>query len=451
MKSWSLANRIISSVLAVVIISLLALGVAIGFFTHHEMIERLDNSLQEVSERLQSAIVTQLHAAPTGTVAVVPGAGAWALAYQIVDPEGHVVLRSQNAPVQAFVWPAQAGFADTQHFRVYVAVPDATSYRVMIGEPMRHRHGAIRRAMIIHLLPIPIFIPVIWLLVRLTVRRALQPLDRLNAEMQSRGSGNLSPVPPLDLPVELISIQTSLNTLLLRLEKALATERAFAASAAHELRNPIAALQAQIQLLEASLAPGSAMTARVQVIAGRTRQLGRTVEKLLQFSRAMSGVAFRRERFDLLPVLYLLLDDMDNAAKGPHRVKIEVGDIEGIFVYGDIDATGILFRNLIENALVHGAGEGCARIRLRDDGTVDIANDCPPLPQPVLTRLTNPFVRGSTTTEGSGLGLAIASNIAGQMDAELHIVSPLPQQEQGFLISIRFPDVGIVKGVACEA
>ncbi|WP_276528039.1 histidine kinase dimerization/phospho-acceptor domain-containing protein, partial [Acetobacter pasteurianus] len=120
----------------------------------------------------------------------------------------------------------------------------------------------------------------------------------------------LSPISSLDLPVELVSIQHAVNTLLSRLKTALSTERAFAASAAHELRNPLGALLAQVQMLGRMLPEGSSTNKRVEIIADRTRRLARTVEKLLQFSRASSGVAFRRDRFDLLAVLYVLVDDL---------------------------------------------------------------------------------------------------------------------------------------------
>ena len=69
MKSWSLSTRIVSGVLLVVILGLLLLSTAVGGFTRYEVTERLDNSLQEVSERLQATIATQPHG-PHDTVAV---------------------------------------------------------------------------------------------------------------------------------------------------------------------------------------------------------------------------------------------------------------------------------------------------------------------------------------------------------------------------------------------
>ena len=443
MKRWSLAARIVSSVLSVVMLSLVTLSIAVAGFTRYEITERLDNSLQEVSERLQATIATQLHGPQSGTVAWVPDVGPRTLAYQVVDRAGHVVLRSQNAPVRPFVPDIHTGFADTPLFRVYIAAPTTTAYRVLVGEPTLHRRGALLRATAIAIVPILVFLPVIWVLVRLIVRRALRPLGRLHDEMQVRGSGNLRPIASLDLPVELVPIQHAVNTLLSRLETALSTERAFAASAAHELRNPLGALLAQVQMLGRMVPAQSEAGKRVDIIAERTRRLARSVEKLLQFSRASSGIAFRRNRFDLLTVLHVLVDDLGHIPRDGRNIVMKTNGISHIFVHGDMDATGIMLRNLLENALLHGSPGTAVHVAVTPDGGIDITNDCPALAPDMLARLTSPFVRGRTGAHGSGLGLAIANNIATQMDVSFRLYSPLAGTGRGFGIFLAFPDAEI--------
>ncbi|QEO17040.1 sensor histidine kinase [Acetobacter vaccinii] len=440
MKRWSLSTRIVSGVMMVVVLGLLVLGVAVGGFTRYEVTERLDNSLQEVAERLQAFVAARLHDAPSA-VAWLPEVGPRTLAYQVLDAAGAVVLRSQNAPDTPFVRSGQTGFANAPHFRVYVAAPTAGQYRVLVGEPTFHRREAVWRAMVISIVPMVLFLPVLWCLVRLIVRRALRPLDRLQDEMRARGSGNLQPIPPLALPDELVPVQQAVNTLLARLETALSTERAFAASAAHELRNPLAALQAQVQMLGRLLPEGSGLEERVTIITQRTHSLGRTVEKLLQFSRATSGIAFRRDRFDLLPILRVLVDDMTYTTQNARSIAITTHGIEQFFIHGDMDATGILIRNLLENALLHGNATAPIHIIISADGSMDVTNDCPALPPATLARLTSPFVRGGATAHGSGLGLAIASSIATQMDTTLHLRSPLAGSDRGFGACLRFPAV----------
>jgi two-component system OmpR family sensor kinase len=189
------------------------------------------------------------------------------------------------------------------------------------------------------------------------------------------------------------------------------------------------------------LPAGSELDERVELIASRTRRLARTVEKLLQLSRASSGIAFRRDRFDLLAVIHVLVDDLSCNVYDDVDIILKTNRISKIFVYGDMDATGILIRNLLENALLHRNIATPVVVTIQPDGCIDITNDCAALSPETLARLTNPFVRGSHTVHGSGLGLAIASNIAKQMDATLSLCSPLAGTTRGFGVSIRFPDL----------
>ncbi|WP_220790076.1 sensor histidine kinase [Gluconacetobacter tumulisoli] len=424
-----------AGVLAVVLGCLLMLGVLVAGFTRYEVTERLDNSLQEVAERLEFVISALSPRQQAGDVARLPEVGPRTLAYQIMTPDGRIVLRTQNAPADPFVLTLRPGFYDRPRFRVYVAIAPGGGHYILVGEPTFHRREAERRAMLISILPMLVFLPCVWLLVRWVVRRALRPLTDLQAEIRVRGGGNLAPIPSLNLPDELSAIHAAVNSLLDRLNKALSSERAFAANAAHELRNPIAALLAQAQMLREQLhepeAPG-----RLATIVAQIRRLGRMTEKLLQLSRATSGAAMADDRFDLIAVAQILAEEVQDTPPAFRDVVVSCDGLEALFVQGDMDAAGILLRNLIENAANHGTPGTVIMVALSRHGHVDIVNDCPPLPPGVLSRLTEPFVRGDSPAEGSGLGLAIAASIAGQMGARLDFLSPLPGRVGGFRVRV---------------
>ncbi|MFT9386502.1 histidine kinase dimerization/phospho-acceptor domain-containing protein [Acetobacter sp.] len=440
MKSWSLTSRLVGSVLAVVMGCLVLLGAGLVGFIRFEVTERLDNSLQEVSERLQSVITLLPRTPQRSDIAWLPGVGPRTLAYQIIAADGRMLLRSQNAPEQVFTGDLQTGFADSRRFRVYVAPPTSQGYRVLVGEPLFHRREAVRRAILLSVGPTVFLLPVMWFLIRWIIRRGMRPLEQLQTAMQSRGSGDLSPIPPLDLPVELASIQNAANTLLARLEDALTAERAFAASAAHELRNPLAALQAQAQILAGSLHSDPKARQRAELIVSRIQGFGKMVEKILQFSRASSGVAFRRAKLDLLPVLELLCRDLSRGEVSGSRIRLVRHGFETFPVWGDLDAVGILFRNLLENAMLYGIPETPVDIHLGPNGVVEIQNACTPLPAEVRSRLSRPFVRGGSTKPGTGLGLTIARLISQQMEAGFAISDA--GQEGTFTVRLTFPQAG---------
>lgn len=438
MKSWSLASRIVSGTLAATFSTLVPLGLAIAVFARHEVTERLDNSLQEVAERLEFILPNVESGTPPredGHVARMTGHNRHSLAYQIATPDGSVELRSQNAPPGPFVPRIAPGFHDTPSFRVYVMPSASGRHMILVGEPRIHRHATVRHAIMIATLPILFTLPVLWLVVHWSVRRAMRPLTVLQREIRERGGANLTPIPPLDLPEELATIHAAVNALLGRLEMALSTERAFAANAAHELRNPIAALFAQTQLLERELEAGP-LAERAATIHRQAGKIGRMVEKLLQLSRASSGVALSGTRFDLVPVLRFLTQELERE-KGA-RFILTGADL--LTIRGDVDAAGILLRNLLENAVLHGTRAVPVLVTVSEDRSVTIVNDCAPVDPGILARIDRPFVRGRTEAEGSGLGLAIARQIAGQFDATLDIASPAPGSARGFAVQVRFPE-----------
>uniref|UniRef100_UPI0030ED7862 ATP-binding protein n=1 Tax=Mesorhizobium sp. NZP2298 TaxID=2483403 RepID=UPI0030ED7862 len=101
------------------------------------------------------------------------------------------------------------------------------------------------------------------------------------------------------------------------------------------------------------------------------------------------------------------------------------------------DALAIVLRNLIENALRHGAEGGEVVVRIYEDARLSVINQGPvvPVPQGLIKR----FERGATRAEGSGLGLAIVSKILQQIDATLVLNSPASGRQDGFEATIRFP------------
>lgn len=315
MKRWSLASRIVSGTLIIVLGALVLLSILVAAFTRYEVTERLDNSLQEVAERLEFVIseldkTDKASATPGGQIAQLPGVNRRTLAYQITTPDGRLEVRSQNAPETLFVPRLKSGFYNISLFRVYVVPSASGRHYILVGEPTFHRNEAVRRAILISVLPMVIFFPAIWVLVRWRVRRAMRPLTSLQQEIRSRGGSNLAPVPPLDLPEELVSIHSAVNLLLERLKMALSTERAFAANAAHELRNPVGALLAQVQVLR-NLLVGSDYEERATIIMQQARRIGRMMEKLLQLSRATSGIALTGNMFDLVPVIRFLAEELE--------------------------------------------------------------------------------------------------------------------------------------------
>ena len=102
----------------------------------------------------------------------------------------------------------------------------------------------------------------------------------------------------------------------------------------------------------------------------------------------------------------------------------------------DPDAFAILVRNLIENALRHGAHKQPVEVSMASDGTLRICNGGNIVPPEQLALLRNRFARSKTDAAGSGLGLAIADAIATGAGITLYLRSPATGRQDGFEVEL---------------
>jgi len=441
MGSRSLVSRLIW-LLASTLAGLWLLGsVTSGMLAMFEVNERLDNALEVIAQRLLPAttdILTEPQAMEKMATQLVSTVDPRALAYQILGPTGNVAMRSQNAPATPFALPLRPGFHDVARYRVYSQTAAAGGYYIEVAEPKLHRHEALRRAIALSVLPLLFFLPVSWLLIRWAVHRSMRSLIRLQREIGQRDGSNLSGIPDLQMPTELVPIQTAVNRLLDRLERALANERQFAANSAHELRTPIAAVLAQLQVLSTQLA-GTPHAGRANGIVRQVKALGNLTEKLLQFSRTGAGVALKRERIAAMTVLRVLIDDFRRQDGVGERLRLTQHNSHEFFILADLDILGIAFRNLLENAARYGAPDRSIDVVIGHDRRIHVASGGPIIQAEALAQLRMPFQRGTSVGPGGGLGLAIVDNIMSQLGGSLHLLSPATGGEDGFEAVLVFP------------
>ncbi|MDB5362834.1 MAG: Two-component system, OmpR family, sensor kinase [Rhodospirillales bacterium] len=448
-----MANRSIVSRLIWLIASALAVvwllgSVAAALLTRFEVNERLDNALEEVAQRLMP-VVDGSYLEPEAMRSLgehmLPAVDQRAIAYQILGSAGQIILRSPNAPDEPFDGTPQAGFHDAPHYRIYTAPATTGPYWLAVAEPQIHRNEAIGRAIELAILPLLAFLPLSWIVIRWAVRRSFRPLIKLQSEIGTRSGTNLARIPDLEFPAELVPIHMAVNRLLERLERALTTERQFAANSAHELRTPIAGALAQMQVLSAQL-NDPRHAERVGVIIRQIKGLGELTEKLLQLSRAGAGLALGRQPVDLLPALKVLVDEFRRQDGLRERLEIELGDTAEFIVHSDIDVLGIAIRNLLENAARYGAADEPIYVFVRGN-SIGVVSGGAVLSPDLLAVLTQPFQRGTTVGPGRGLGLAIVDSIMQQVGGSLRLSSPPEGRTAGFEALLVFPQPALVTPV----
>jgi OmpR-family two-component system manganese-sensing sensor histidine kinase len=251
----------------------------------------------------------------------------------------------------------------------------------------------------------------------------------------------------------------------------------FTADASHELRNPIATIQTNVQvaLAEPNLPPVEQQ--HLQVIERLTRRLGSLVEDLLFLARQDSGII--QANWTAVPLDGLLMEIVEEqtataTAKEIHLSlnfldPVESKATEEMFTLtADWDQLVRLFTNLVRNALQYTAANGTVEVRLQpiskgqrmtspmttgeiteksaiykfDGLQITIQDSGCGIPPEALPQIFDRFyrvdpARSHRKTSGSGLGLAIAQAIVTNHHGHIDINS---QVNQGTTVTVLLPD-----------
>ncbi len=231
----------------------------------------------------------------------------------------------------------------------------------------------------------------------------------------------------------------------------------FTADASHELRNPIATIQTNVQ---ASLADPVLAQQQLQVIERLTRRLGRLVDDLLFLARQDSGIV--PLRFIPVPLDALLIEIIEeqqaiaqekNITISLNLVDPPTSNPEAFTLQGDWDQLARLFTNIVSNGVQYTPEAGKINVELQYIGRspkfylqVKITDSGGGIPTDSLPYLFDRFYRidpartynhkRSQSPTGSGLGLAIAKAIVENHHGQIQIESEL---QMGTTVTIILP------------
>lgn len=410
-----------------------------AILTRHAVEEVFDSALQEAAQRILPLAVADVFGREvegvTQRLAEIREHDEL-LTYVVRDAQGRILLLSHDADPAAFPPWHGAGFGQSASHRLYGEEALQGSVRLTVAEPLAHRVAVAREIQMGLVLPLLVFLPVALLAIVLAVRASLAPLRRFRERLAARGAHDLSRVPADDLPAEVAPVADTLNGLLGRLGAAFEAERSFSANAAHELRTPLAGAIAQAQRLQAETSDPAAK-ARAVDIEATLKRLTRLSERLMQLARAEGGRLRLEHATDLRPVARILTDELSRTA-GAGRIVLALPP-DPLLSDLDPDVFAILYRNLVENAMRHGADGAPIQVSLTGDGLLTVGNDGPVVPQADLSRLAGRFERAGKRTDGSGLGLAIVHAIAQRIGSALVLKSPRSGQDSGFEACLTLP------------
>jgi signal transduction histidine kinase len=249
---------------------------------------------------------------------------------------------------------------------------------------------------------------------------------------------------------ELASVADELDRAHHRLVEARERERAveighrqMVAGMSHDLRTPLAGLQAMAEALEDGLAADPETVSRYhQRIRAETDRLADMVGDLFELSRIQSSPQLQMQRTGLEDLV-----DEALASAGPlaqaKGIKLSGHAQPAVPVEVDATALGRALSNLLANAIRHTPAEGTVEVAAAaEDGRacLAVADSCGGIPVADLPRVFDVAFRGETARTpggdgGAGLGLAIARGIVEAHKGEIAVVN----QSNGCRFMVRLP------------
>ena len=264
------------------------------------------------------------------------------------------------------------------------------------------------------------------------LRSALQPLAHVGAVAARIAGGAHDERLRPDRPgTELGRMAAAFDHMVDELEDSIARARRsesamrrFLADASHELRTPIAALQATAETLLREQPDRPARDELEARVAGYAARLGRLVADLLDLARLEANEQLAREPVDVAEVAARAVAEATGHRPGT-AVNVDSGD--DAIVLGDADALSRALRNLVDNAITATGEHGRVWVLVERDGAdvlATVEDDGPGVAAADRERIFDGFVRLEPVRgPGAGLGLAIARRVAREHGGDLTYAS----------------------------
>ena len=270
--------------------------------------------------------------------------------------------------------------------------------------------------------------------------RALRPLRSFVAQVEQVQPNNLADMKITEevLP-EFRQFSASFNEMLDRLDEGFSAQRQFTGNAAHELRTPLALMQAQLELFSAEHPDARPETADlIRLLREQTERMTQMTKTLLEMSELRSVPC--TDRIELGPMAEEILTDLAPLAE--KKAIALVCDGDGVMTGSDTLIYRLLF-NLTENAIRYNRPNGTVRISIAEEETqivVRVADSGCGIPEEYRRSIFQPFFRvdksRSRAYGGVGLGLSLVWEIARLHGGEVLVEK---STEEGTTMAVRFP------------
>lgn len=334
------------------------------------------------------------------------------------------------------------GFSDQHykntHYRVFALDDAASGLHIEALQDVRARWDMVRKIMGSIVSPILLFMLCLPALLWFGLKFGLQPLDQLSLQVARRSANDLEPIKATYLPEEVSPLVNALNTLLMKMNHSITTERQFTNLAAHELRTPLAVIQTQ---LDAVIRDPDEQSRRkgLQSLAQSVNRATQMIQQLLSLAR-LGG--------DNIPLSGIMLDTVAREVAttlSPLALKKDIAlsyeADESLMIEGNDEVLEIAIRNMIDNAIKYTPQHGTISLVVRrssDYAEFAVIDSGAGIQAEHLALVTERFYRiPGNRAIGSGLGLSIVRRAAEIMKGRLVLENR--EDGSGLIAALQFP------------
>ncbi|MGI8890062.1 MAG: ATP-binding protein [Chthoniobacterales bacterium] len=434
MKRITFRGQVALWSVAVATITLTLFGAGAAWNLRRELVENFDREMQEKAAAFAVELDEQSgNESPPPTGAVFSTEDLPRFPYVEVRDAQRLLYRSP-ALGKKDVFPREPGTQPNevtlQGRRVRFRVFRRGAITFALGKDLQAVDEALAGLWRAYLITLPLVVIAVGAGGWLIARRAVAPIQMITAQARKISVSDLHQRMPAPAAADEIGHLTEvLNDMFDRLQRSFEQVTRFTSDASHELKTPLALMQAQVESASHSLPLASEQRELLSDVGEQCTRLTQIVDGLLFLSRADDRhLALAQVPLNLVRLVRELMEDAEILAE-PAGLSLECQLPEELMALGDRRLLARAFMNLIDNAIKHNQPGGRLTVAAsaeESQAVLRIGNTGPGLPKSAAGQLFDRVYRGDSSqgneTPGHGLGLSIAREIARAHGGDIQMV-----------------------------
>ena len=367
----------------------------------------------------------------------------------LYGPEGTLLLGSlptgfpAQTPLSSDTFQTVGDASQWQVYDLYTTYPGQTGVWVRGIYSLDAGKSAVRGVTTLSLIALPLVVLAAALGGYLITKRAMAPLQKMNASVASINSGqDLSRRLDAAGGDEIAALAANFNAMFDRLETSFDSERQFTSDVSHELRTPVAVILSQCEYALSKEDPALRQEA-LEAVLQQSRRMSAIISGLLEYARAMNKeTALHPVPMDLAALCRDVAEDLLPVAQ-EKGIRLDCAAPDACLFTGDPTFLNRLLVNLVANAVEYGHPDGYVHLVLQegpDAVQLRVEDDGAGIPLEAQAHIFDRLYRADKSRRNEdgrhlGLGLSMVRWIAEAHGGSVHVESE-PGRGSTFIVDL---------------